>query len=431
METLLGFGAVVLLIAATAVFVASEFAMVAVERPQLDLLAQTSRRARLAKRLLARLSFHLSGAQLGITVAALLLGFIAEPTIGAAVEDVFGIESRTASVAIALALASALTTVVGELVPKGLAIARPARTAIATAPFTHAYGIVAKPVIAVLDSTANWLVRLLGVEPADELRSVRSLDELAILIRSSGEQGTIRDEDRELLDRTIRFSGKDAADALVPRLAMTAVPKTATVGELSALAIETGHSRIPVYGSDLDDIVGVVEAKDVYRLRGPERAAATVEQIMREPTVVPETRPLDDILMDMRSAQNRFAVVVDEHGGTAGLITLEDLVEEIVGDIEDEYDPTLRLSTPLGAGRYVLDASLHHDEVEALVGFDMPEGEYETLAGFLLDRFGYIPDVGDRVEYAGWDFEVLERDRLRVSSVAVQPPEPRRDGAAR
>ena len=422
METLLGFGAVVLLVGLTALFVASEFAMVAVERPQIDILADRSRRARLMQRLLGRLSFHLSGAQLGITVAALLLGLIAESTIGAAVESIFGIESRTASVAIALAIATVLTTVLGELVPKGLAIARPARTAISIAPFVHIYGVVAKPFIAVLDGLANTLVRLLGVEPADELRSVRSLGELAILIRSSGEHGTIADEDRQLLDRTIRFSDKDAADALVPRLAMTAVPATTSVGELSALAIETGHSRIPVYGKDLDDIVGVVEAKDVYRLEGAERASATVAQIMREPTVVPETRPLDDILMDMRADQNRFAVVVDEHGGTAGLISLEDLLEEIVGDIEDEYDPTLPLSTPLGAGRYVLEASLHHDEVEALVGFDMPDGEYETLAGFILDCLGYIPDVGDRLRYDGWEFEVLERDRLRIASLAVRPP---------
>ena len=427
-DTALGLLAVAVLIAANGVFVAAEFALVAADRARVEALAGGgSRRARLVATLLRRLSFQLSGAQLGITVTSLLLGFLAEPVIAHLLEPLLRplvgeALLRAVSIAIALLIATVVQMVVGELTPKTVAIAKPETTALWLAPFLQLYGTVFGPVIRLLNHAANWTVRRLGIEPKEELESVRSLSELARLLSASAEEGTIGDNASSLFARSVRFADKTAADALVPRLRVSAVAVDDHASELVALAASTGFSRFPVYRLDLDDIVGVVLVKIVHAIAPDLRATTPIGEIMSEVVVVPETRSLQGLLADMRGARNHLAVVVDEYGGTAGIITLEDVIEEIVGEIDDEYDQHEPRLTEIGPshGPWVLSGSLHPDEVGEACGFEPPEGEYETLAGFVLDRLGRIPEVSDRFEFRGWRLEVATMDGLRVATVSLE-----------
>jgi CBS domain containing-hemolysin-like protein len=429
-DTALGLAAAALLIMANAFFVAVEFALVAVDRDRVDVLAEGgSRRARHAAAALGRLSFNLSGAQLGITITSLVLGFIAEPTIARALEPLLGAlpaDNRTAvSIVAALLIATVVQMVMGELIPKGLAIARPVPTSLALAAPLRIYTAVFGPLIRFLNGAADATVRRLGIEPREELRSVRSLEELELLIRSSGEEGTLDADAAALLARTIRFGQMNAAGALVPRVDMVTLGVDATVADLSQLAVATGHSRFPVIGSDLDDIVGVAHAKDVLLVPADQRPATPVTAVSRAPLFVPEGRDLESLLTEMRAEGIPLAVVLDEFGGVAGILTLEDLLEEIVGEIADEHDPVEpSLTSSLPAGTNVVDGSLHLEELADLVGLALPEGQYETVAGFVLDRLGHLPIPGERVEHEGWVLEVLELDRRRIASVRVTAPEP-------
>jgi CBS domain containing-hemolysin-like protein len=412
---------------------------VAVDRTRVDTdAAAGSRRARATGSALRRLSFHLSGAQLGITVTSLVVGFIAEPTVAQALEPLIGhlVSERRVhgvSVGVALLLATLVSMVVGELIPKSVAIAKPRVVAYALVPPMVLISRVIGPVISFLNGAANATVRRLGIEPREELTSVRSLEELELLIRSSGEEGTLEGSALTMLTRAIRFGTKDAADALVPRRAVELVRMDDTVSALAAQAVATGHSRFPVVGVDLDDVRGVVHVKDVYRVAFAERGSTLVADLMVAPFVVPETRKLGDLLGDLRAVGTHLAVVVDEHGGTAGIITLEDVLEEIVGEIDDEHDrPSPRLTALVRPGTWRLDGSLHPDEVFDASGLVMPEGDYETLAGFVLDRLGRIPDAGDRFEHDEWEIEVVALEGRRVATVELRrrPSSARPDGGS-
>lgn len=393
-----------------------------------------SRRAKVTAEALHRLSFYLSGAQMGITVTSLVIGFIAEPTVAAVLEPLLGDlvgEDRAAAVSVILALmlATLVTMVIGELVPKSIAIARPRVTAYALAGPMVLICRALGPLITVSNGAANWTVRRLGIEPKEELTSVRSLEELELLIRSSGEEGTLEPEALTLLTRSIRFGDKDAADALIPRRSVKSVEVTDVVADVARVAVATGHSRFPVVGTDLDDVRGVVHVKDVYGVPYDDRGSAPVESIMVPAFVVPETRDLTDLLSDLRRRGTHLAVVVDEHGGTAGIITLEDVLEEIVGEIDDEHDrPTHTLAGIQRAGEWLLDGTQHRDEVFDACGFSMPEGDYETLAGFVLSLLGHIPEAGEQVEHEGWRFEVAAMDERRIAAVRVRPAPQRGEG---
>ena len=435
-DTAIGLLAVLLLILATGFFVAVEFALVAVDRDRVDLDAQAgSRRARATSTALRRLSFNLSGAQLGITVTSLVIGFVAEPTIADAIEPLTEAlvgEERASGTAIvvALVLATFVTMVVGELIPKSLAIARPRATAYVLATPMVIVTRVLGPVIRLLNGAANWTVRRLGIEPQEELTSVRSLQELELLIRASGEEGTLEPEALTLLTRSIRFGEKDAASALVPRRAVQSIGVDDVVATLADRAVATGHSRFPVVGADLDDVRGVVHVKDVYGVPYDERSDRPVESIMVPAFVVPETRDLADLLADLRLFGTHLAIVVDEHGGTAGIITLEDVLEEIVGEIDDEHDrPSPRLTRVQRPGEWLLDGTLHGDEVFDACGFLVPDGDYETLAGFVLQELGHIPEVGEGFDHDGWRVEVVALDGHRVATIRLRRSAPPRGTA--
>jgi len=406
------------------VFVAVEFGLVAADRSRIDQRAdEGDRRARLARQLLRHLPFSLGGAQLGISIVTLVLGFLAQPVVASifqpALEPLLGVGlSQAVSLVIALALATTAQMVLGELIPKSVAIAHAETAALTLARPLQIFATVFRPVIWLLNVVANRIVRALGIEPREELSHVRSLPELAVLFQVSAQEGTLAGNASALLTRSVRFSEKSAADVLVPRMSLQAISAEETSTDLVALAAETGHSRFPVYGADLDDIVGVVHVKTVHAVPLEERATTPVRRLMADAVAVPESRRLTDVLFDIRWSRNHLVVVVDEYGGTAGILTLEDVLEEIVGEIDDEYDLlTPRLSVEEGVGVYVLSGALHEDEVRDAIGLDIPRGEYETLAGFVLDRLGHIPVAGERFDHGGWTFEVVELDRRRIVSV--------------
>ncbi len=415
------------LVLLTGFFVAGEFSIVAVDRSNVERKAGDG--DRMAKRVLGslkNLSFELSGAQLGITVTSLALGAIAEPAIGSIIEPwVSGISvfsattARAISITAALVLATGLNMVFGELVPKNLAIARPYRSAVLFAIPMQVINRVLRPLILFLNNSANWTVRRLGIEPREELAGVRSMEELELMIRSSGEEGRLDDDELELLTRAITFTEKMAADAMVPRVSVVGLSRYDSVAELRRASVATGHSRFPVFGEDLDDIVGVVHVKDSIAVPEARVPMTPVGEIMKPVLKVPETSTLEFLLGELQAEGRGMTVVVDEYGGTAGIVTIEDLLEEIFGEIEDEYDREPRLE-PIVEQPDLLSGLLHRHEVEELIGFEWPEGRYETLGGFLVAQLGRFPRVGEVIRVGDTTFEVLSMDGNRVDQVRVR-----------
>lgn len=426
MNTALSLIIVLVLVAANAFFVAVEFSLVAADRQRLNAQVDDgNRRAKVAMAAVRRMSFHLSGAQLGITITSLLLGALAEPLVARwidpLVEPIVGRSESGMSIIVALLLATIFQMVAGELIPKNIAIAKPNATLLAMSPIARVVHGVLSPFILVFNGVANWLVRRLGIEPQEELTQVRSLEEIEYLIRSSGAVGTITPEALSLLERTIRFGEKTAADVLVPRVHIQALSSDAVVGDLIELALASGHTRFPVFGEDLDDILGVVVVSDVFALPPDTRAATPITELVGQAHEVPETRDLEDLLSDFRGGEREMFIVIDEHGGTDGILTLEDVLEEITGEIDDEFDEVAAQNLTTGGleGVTVVAGTLHGDEVEAACGFEMPEGEYETIAGFVLDQLGQIPRAGDELTWNNWRFEVIAMDGLRIASVEI------------
>ncbi|MGI9623594.1 MAG: hemolysin family protein [Acidimicrobiales bacterium] len=428
MDTALGLLGVAALIAATAFFVAAEFAFVASDRNRIEKeAADGSRSAQVVLRLLKTLSFQLSGAQLGITIAAVVLGFIAEPVAASLIEpaiEPFVAEGAVSGVSLVLALvlATVFTMVIGELVPKNVAIARPNRTAkLLGRPF-KIYSTIATPFIVITDSTAGWLTRRMGVEPAHELKQLPEIEDLEFLVRSSGEEGTLDAGEVELLTRTLRFGDKTADDVMIPRIDVHAVDSETTVADLVALSRSTGKSRFPVIRGDLDSVASIVHVKAALAIDPDDRETTPVTAISREVLAVPESRDLVSLMLDMRARGAQMAVVVDEHGGTAGIVSLEDLLEEIVGEIDDEHDRATEVTVVEDDGVFVLSGGLHRDEVRDACGFDYPDGNYETLAGFVLDQLQRIPSAGEILRHDGWRIEVVEMDRRRIATLRLSAP---------
>ncbi|MEV1333654.1 hemolysin family protein [Micromonospora costi] len=435
---LAGFAA---LTAGNAFFVAAEFALVTVDRVEIDRRADDGdARAAAVRRALRALSFQLSGAQLGITITALLTGYLAEPALARVFTPLLrpfaGPAADRLTPLLALALATLISMLFGELVPKNLALARPMPAALVTAGpmrgFSRAFGWL----IRALNGSANGLVRALGVEPQEELASARSPEELGLLAAISARAGALPPDTAMLLRRTIRFGDKRAAEAMTPRVDVVALRASASVAELLALSRDTGRTRFPVYEETLDVVTGVAGVLDALGVPPDRRAVTTVGAVAREPVYVPESLDLDGVLAALRAAGADLAIVVDEYGGTDGVVTVEDLVEELVGEIADEFDPAavadagpVELTVPGGERTVLVDGVLRSDELAERTGFRLPEGPYETLGGFLMARLGRIPVVGETVAAGGWEFTVVEVDRHRVEQVrVVRPEEPDADG---
>ena len=398
-------GLVVLLIALNALFVAVEFSYITVDRSRVESGAREG--DRVAQRVLhglKTLSTQLSGAQLGITLTSLIVGFIAEPSLATLLSAALGgmelapALTTTISITGAFVIATFSQMVFGELVPKTWAIAEPERVArLVAAPqavFMALFGWLVRS----LNAAANALVRRLGFEPTDELASARTAEELTALVRHSGKEGTLDERTAELVARSIEFGDRTAAEVMVPRPRVTFVERETSVAELIALVVETGHSRFPVQGEDVDDIVGVVHYKSALAVPLEERAEHTVSEFMTPAFVVSESMTLDPLLRQLREPGFQVAVVIDEYGGTAGVVTLEDLVEEIVGEIQDEHDLHMRRYRRTADAGWMVSGLLRPDEVGGIVSLTLPEGEdSETIAGLIAEELDRLPEAGDEV----------------------------------
>lgn len=400
-----GLVVVVLLTLATGYFVAQEFAYVSVDRNRLRQLAgEGDVAAQRALDITGRLSFTLSGAQFGITVTALLVGYAGEPLIGVALADLLGVVdlSYAARLTIAMALvllfSTVLQMVVGELAPKNLAIARPIPLARALSRSTVAYLAVAGPLIRLFDAASNRLLRAVGIEPVEELSPGATTEDLEHVIDESRKGGALDEELSLLLERGLAYRALTAEQAMTPRVAVDTAPATATLEDLVTLLRTSPHSRFPVVAEDVDDVVGVVGVAELLDTPRDRWGSVTVREACAAVVVVPGSLPLPAALEQLRSSRRQLAVVVDEFGGFDGVLSLEDIAEEVVGDIFDEGDER-EPEPPAGpADTHTLSARLRLDEVEASTGIRLPLGaDYATVSGLVLGRLGRVTRVGDTV----------------------------------
>lgn len=418
--------AALLLVAACGVFVAAEFSFVTVDRGQVDRAADAGDAgARGVQKALRSLSTQLSGAQVGITITNLAIGYLAEPAIADLISDPLtaaGVPEdavRPISITLGLVLATVLTMIFGELVPKNLAIAKPMAVAKATQGFQRGFTAAIRGPIRLLNGAANAIVRRLGVEPQEELRSARSSTELASLVQRSAEQGTLERETAELMERSVEFSTRTAGEIMTPRVRTTTLDGNDRAADVIETTRATGHSRFPVI--EQDEVVGTVHVKHAVALSQQERATTKVKHLMAKPILVPDTLRLDPLLALLRKDGYQQAVVLDEYGGFAGVVTLEDVVEEIVGDISDEHDRLSTSARDRGDGSWSLSGLLRPDEVEDITDIELPDHEdYDTIAGLVLRVLGRVPDEGDLAEVVVPDRTDPDEPRERLAVLTVE-----------
>ncbi|MEV8592178.1 hemolysin family protein [Streptomyces sp. NPDC052012] len=423
----------ILLSLACGAFVAAEFSLTTVERAELERAVERGERgAAGALKAVRNLTFQLSGAQLGITVTNLIVGMLAEPSIAAMIagpmKDIGASEATAHSLALVIgtALSTVFLMVVGELVPKNWAISSPLAIAKRVGNAQRWFSAAFRPFITHLNNTANRIVRRMGLEPAEELASGRSPQELAALARHSAKEGALEADTAELFVRTLNLADLTAENVMTPRVQVIALDVQATCEDVANATRATGLSRFPVYRDTLDSVVGTAHVKDVLAVPAERRARVPVSELMREPLLVPESLTVDRLL-DRLSGRRTMAVVIDEYGGTAGVATLEDIVEEVVGEVRDEHDPhetpdLARAGTDEeGHALFSADGSARMDQL-ARVGLRVPEGPYETLAGLVATTLGRIPAVGDALSVAGWRMEVMDAAGRRAARVLLHAP---------
>ncbi|QHC02369.1 DUF21 domain-containing protein [Epidermidibacterium keratini] len=429
-------------------FVAAEFAFITVNRASIEAQANSGdRKAEGVVRALHRLSTQLSGAQVGITVTNLGIGFLAEPSIAEMLRDPltsWGMPEgvvRTASTTLALLIATFLTMLFGELVPKNLAIAKPVATARAVQGFMRGFTTVMRGPIAFMNGTANRILGLFGIEAQEELASARAPDELGALVRHSAREGTLATDTAALLERSLVFGERRAHDVMTARRQMTVLDPENTVADLVDLARTSGFSRFPVIeelDETVDRVIGVGHLSRALAVPYAARSITPVTAVMSDPVIVPDTAPLDDLMDQLREGGLQMAVLIDEFGSIAGLVTLEDLVEELVGEVHDEHDNEEQPVSEAD-GSFVVNGLMRPDEVSEIVGLKLPEGEdYETLSGLMTVELGAFPQVGDivqvvpvqpaddepkRVVLEVIDVEDTRADHIRASVVDVTEDE--------
>lgn len=425
-----------LLTVGTGFFVASEFALVNLDRS--DLEARQERGETMLAPTISALkvtSTHLSSAQLGITLTTLLTGYTLEPAFSSFLtppltglglgEDAVPVVATI----VAVAVATLLSMIIGELVPKNFALALPRQTSKIVIPFQLVFTAVFKPFVRLLNGTANVILRAIGIEPKEELSSARTADELKSLVRRSASEGSLDSDTATLLARTLVFSDHIAADVMTPRPRVNSIDKSETADAVIDMARRTGHSRFPVIDDDIDDIVGVVHIKQAVSVPRERRSAVPVSALQTEALRVPETMKLDTLLGELRAKGYQMAVVVDEYGGTAGVATLEDLVEELVGEVSDEHDRS-RADVVRSRNWLTFPGALRPDELLERADVTVPEeGPYETVAGWLMSELGRVAEVGDTVEIEAGIFRVERMDgrridRVRFTPVVVEAEEP-------
>ena len=421
--------AVVFLVLANGFFVATEFALVSVRRTRIDQLADEGNRlAGVVRQALTHLDDYIAATQLGITMASLALGWIGEPALAHLLEpalsflptNLVGITTHTLAVAIAFSLITTLHIVVGELAPKTIALQRSEATSMMVALPIDIFLKVFRPFIMLMNGIGRGVVRLVGLKPTSEHESVHSEEEIRMLLAASTAAGMIEKEEQAMIQSVFEFGDLTADQVMTPRTEMTAVPATTGVPQLVTLFTETGHTRLPVYEGTLDNIVGIVHALDLLRGRQNGHLPTTVRDLMREVLTVPETITLSRLLGRMKRLKTRIAIVIDEYGGTAGLVTLEDLVERIVGDVQDEFDQPEEVDVqPLGDRSALVNGLMLLEDFNEHFRTDLTDEYNETVGGFVMGRLGRIPQVGDEVQADGLTLQVEEMDGLRVARLRV------------
>jgi len=417
------------LLALNGFFVAAEIALVSASRARIEELAAAGdRRARLALASMRELSPTLSGAQLGITMVSLGLGAVAEPAVVRLIEPLVDLTRMPSGArhaiafVIGMAIVVFLHTVVSEMAPKNVALVHPEGVALRTARGFRLFMFVFRPLITGLDATANALLRLVGVTPRADHGLAHTREELLAALSESAAYGTLTQEDAQVLSRVLSLREVDAAAAMTPRVDLHALPDDAAATEILRLAAETGFTRFPVYHGSIDDVVGIVHVKDALVRDDAELAHLPVAELLRPVPAVPETRELDRLLIDMRRDRSQAVIVVDEFGGTAGLLTLEDVLEELVGEIADEFDPHSQEVREIASGVWVVPGTLRRDELEMQTGIRLPESDADTVSGFLSERLGRLVRRGDVVEHDGWRLTVTSVQGKRAGDVEVVAP---------
>ncbi len=421
-------GAGLILTIGTGLFVASEFSLVSLDRSELEARRDRGERGlKVTIGALKRTSTHLSSAQLGITLTTLLTGFMLEPAVSSLLHGplegvgLTGAAATAVASIIAIVLATLLSMIVGELVPKNFALALPLRVAKLVLPFQVAFTWLFRPAVTLLNNTANVILRMFGIEPKEELSSARTAEELRSLVRRSATAGTLDLDTATLLARTLVFAGHDASDAMTPRPRVASVDKSDTADTVVALARETGFSRFPVIDDSIDDIVGLVHVKNAVAVPLDRRADVPVSALTSDALSVPETMKLDALLGELRGRGFQMAVVLDEYGGTAGVITLEDLVEELVGEVADEHDRS-RADVISSKNGVTFPGMLRPDELLDRAGVAVPaDGPYETVAGFIMSELGRLPIIGDTVALPKGELRVERLDGRRIDRIRFTP----------
>lgn len=422
----------------TGFFVASEFSLVNLDRSELE--ARTVRGEKglgLTIGALKVTSTHLSSAQLGITLTTLLTGYTMEPAIGGLLDGPLGALGGNAAVVavvasvIAIVIATLVSMILGELVPKNFALALPIPVAKLVIPFQVGFTTVFRPFVTLLNGTANLVLRRFGIEPKEELSSARTAEELRSLVRRSATEGSLDRDTATLLSRTLVFNEHTASDAMTPRPRVASVQRLDTADTVIALTRQTGYSRFPVVDDGIDDVVGVVHVKQAVAVPRSRRAEVPISALQGEALRVPETMRLDVLLGELRGRGYQLAIVVDEYGGTAGVVTLEDLVEELVGEVSDEHDRA-RAGVVRSRNWLTFPGLLRPDELQDRAGVTVPDdGPYETVAGYIMSVLGRLPVVGDVVPVEGGEFRVERLDGRRIDRVRFTPTVEPDGGGAR
>jgi CBS domain containing-hemolysin-like protein len=427
---ILGLLITLLLVLANAFFVAAEFAIVKVRASQIELRAQSGgQTARMAQHLISHLDAYLSATQLGITLASLGLGWIGEPIVAQLVLgglNLFGIAFDPAlahkiALPIAFVLITFLHIVFGELAPKSLAIQHPEPTTLAVAFPLRFFFLLLFPAIAALNWVANQVLRMVGIEPASESAHYHSGEELRLLIERGREEGTIRETEHELIENVFEFSDTIVREVMVPRTNIVALDVAASPNELLRVAVEEGYTRMPVYEGSLDNIVGVVHSKDLIALL-EHRDLIILHDLLRPVHFIPESKRISQLLREFQRRKIHMAIVIDEFGSTTGLVTMEDILEELVGEIQDEHDEELLGVEKTGEGTYVVNAAMTiADANELMPSCQLPEGEsYTTISGLVNKWFERIPEVNESVERDSIRMTVLKTDSHRVVQVKIE-----------
>jgi CBS domain containing-hemolysin-like protein len=420
----------VLLVVGTGLFVASEFAIINLDRVDLESRRSAGQKGLdLSIRAVATTATQLSSAQLGITLTVLLTGFVSEPALSRilypSLSNLGLSESGTEVFAtvLAMTIATVVSFLLGELVPKNMALSSPRKVLKAVAPFQLGFTFVFKFLIVFLNNNGNFILRKVGIEPKEELSVARSAEELTSLVRRSASLGTLESDTAKLIEKTLTLTSLLASDIMTPRPQMHTLEREQSAKDLVDLARETGHSRFPILGEDSDDIVGVAHVKQAVAIPPERRAQVPVSAIMVEPVRVPETMPLDRLILTLRGRGFQFGVVVDEYGGTAGIATLEDAVEELIGELSDEHDRTKAHIVQYSDGSASFSGLARPGELRE-IGLKISDDEdYDTIAGFVMSELGKIPQDGDVVELPTGQLKVIRMDGRRVDRIKYQPSE--------